>query len=227
MHAEFEDMWHVQFPAGDIRKVTLSELDASFNTGVINANTFVLQDGQTEWMTLREAAGLDDDEARESASWSSPPPAWIEAPSGRLAAQVKLDGEAIWRRTRSKVRTFLAAVMVIGSVGFVEHETGWRLEASESLRTRCSAALAAVREARTWQVTPAPVLEVRPAAPLSLDWGTCPENMTEGQRTAAVAAEKKRAAKKRARAVQTKHSTIGKALFTNGGHRFDPLNSKI
>jgi hypothetical protein len=116
--------------------------------------------------------------------------------------------------------------MMIGSVGFLEQETGLRLEASENARTRFSATIAGVREARTWQVTQATVVEVRPAASMSLDWGMC-QNMTDGQKKPAVAAEKKRAAKKKGRAVQANLSSRSKAVFTNGGHKFDPLNSKI
>jgi hypothetical protein len=228
-----ENTWHVQFPWGDVRRMTLSELDASFDAGVINANTLVLEAGQYEWKTLREAAGLDDEPAPESESVysSSPPPASIDVPSvGPLAAEIELDDHAFEPRSRSKVWTFLAALTVIGGVGFAGHEAGWRLEAYKSVRTPFSAAFAAVRDARTWQVTQATVVEVPPPAPPSLDCATCPQNMTEAQKKAAAAAEQKaeqkRAAKK-ARAMQSKQSSKAKAVFTNGGDKLDPLNGKI
>jgi hypothetical protein len=207
--------------------MALSELDASFDAGVINANTLVLQDGQHEWKTLRDAAGLEDDEVPESVPWSSPPPAAIDVPSvGPMAAEIELDDEAFRPRPRGKLGMFLATLVVLGGVGFAGHETGWRLEAWKSVRTPFSAAFAAMRAPRAWELTQATVVEVAPPAPPSLDCKTCPQNMTEAQKKAAAAEEQKRAAKK-ARAVQTKRSSKGKAVFTNGGDKLDPLNGKI
>jgi hypothetical protein len=62
-----DDLWHVQLASGDVLLMTLEELDDSFQNGVINENTFLWQEGATNWVTLREVAGLDADDTTEDA----------------------------------------------------------------------------------------------------------------------------------------------------------------
>ena len=53
--------------------MTLDELAAAFEAGQIHANTFVCREGESEWLTLAEVAGLgEEDEPRPKPSqWSS------------------------------------------------------------------------------------------------------------------------------------------------------------
>jgi hypothetical protein len=59
---ETEDRYHTQVEDGDVRLFTLDQLDAAFNAGLIHENTYVCLEGNTEWLTLGEVAGLGDEE---------------------------------------------------------------------------------------------------------------------------------------------------------------------
>src|SRR5882762_1216792 len=92
-----DDLWHVQLQSGEVLLMTLDELDDSFQKGVISANTYLWQEGSTNWVTLREVAGLDADDESEDILAGNPftsnstdsvwPPA-PAAPSFGYSAQV-------------------------------------------------------------------------------------------------------------------------------------------
>src|SRR4051812_24382184 len=62
-----EDLWHVQLATGEVRPMTLDQLDEAFQDGIVNEETFVFQEETNRWAKLGEVAGLgaDDDEAIE------------------------------------------------------------------------------------------------------------------------------------------------------------------
>jgi len=62
---ENDERWYVQFDSREVRLMTLEELDAAFEQGLIHGKTFVIEVGGTQWKTLAEVAGLGDD-AEES-----------------------------------------------------------------------------------------------------------------------------------------------------------------
>ena len=64
---ETEDRYHTQIEAGDVRLFTLDQLDAAFNAGLIHENTYVCLEGDSQWLTLGEVAGLGDEEEPVSA----------------------------------------------------------------------------------------------------------------------------------------------------------------
>jgi hypothetical protein len=68
---ETEDRYYTQVEAGDVRLFTLDQLDAAFNAGLIHENTYVCLEGESEWLTLAEVAGLGDEE-EEPAPVSAP-----------------------------------------------------------------------------------------------------------------------------------------------------------
>lgn len=59
---ETEDRYYTQVEAGDVRLFTLDQLDAAFNAGLIHENTYVCLEGDSQWLTLAEVAGLGDEE---------------------------------------------------------------------------------------------------------------------------------------------------------------------
>jgi hypothetical protein len=67
-----DDLWHVQLASGDVCLMTLDQLDDAFQTGVISENTYLWQEGATGWVTLREVAGLDADEAEDLSEHAEP-----------------------------------------------------------------------------------------------------------------------------------------------------------
>ena len=75
--------WQVEVTTETVRVMSLDELDAAFQSSVIEANTRVRQEGEVEWTTLGDVAGLDDDPtdvqslpraATEARSLASTPP---------------------------------------------------------------------------------------------------------------------------------------------------------
>ncbi len=68
---ETEDRYYTQVEAGDVRLFTLDQLDAAFNAGLIHENTYVCLEGESDWLTLGDVAGLGQDE-EEAAPVSAP-----------------------------------------------------------------------------------------------------------------------------------------------------------
>lgn len=75
---ETEDRYHTQVEAGDVRLFTLDQLDAAFNAGLIHENTYVCLEGDSNWLTLGEVAGLADEEPV-----SAPVPVMASVPQAR------------------------------------------------------------------------------------------------------------------------------------------------
>jgi len=63
-----DDLWHVQLPSGQECRMTLDLLDDAFQDGLIHEETLIRQEGTTEWVTLREVAGLDSGAESEPAA---------------------------------------------------------------------------------------------------------------------------------------------------------------
>jgi uncharacterized protein DUF4339 len=60
-HEDSEDRFYAQFDSREVELMTLDELAAAFEAGQIHANTFVCREGDSEWLTLAEVAGLGDE----------------------------------------------------------------------------------------------------------------------------------------------------------------------
>jgi hypothetical protein len=63
-----EPLWQVQLASGPICRMTLELLDDAFQDGLITEDTLIMQDGTTEWITLREVAGLDSESEAPASS---------------------------------------------------------------------------------------------------------------------------------------------------------------
>jgi len=61
-HEDSEDRFYAQFDSREVELMTLDELAAAFEAGQIHANTFVCREGDSEWLTLAEVAGLGEEE---------------------------------------------------------------------------------------------------------------------------------------------------------------------
>ena len=78
---EADDRYYTQVEAGDVRLFTLDQLDAAFNAGLIHENTYVCLEGDSQWQTLGEVAGLGQEEEE-----SAPISAQVLTPHYGLAA---------------------------------------------------------------------------------------------------------------------------------------------
>jgi hypothetical protein len=66
-----DPLWQVQLASGQVCRMTLELLDDAFQDGLISEDTLIMQDGTSEWVTLRQVAGLDS-EGEASASGDAP-----------------------------------------------------------------------------------------------------------------------------------------------------------
>src|SRR5262249_8245150 len=55
-----DDVWHVQLSGGELRVLTLDQLDDAFQRGIVTKDTFVYQAGMDDWIKLKDLAGLGD-----------------------------------------------------------------------------------------------------------------------------------------------------------------------
>ncbi|MEI9942351.1 MAG: DUF4339 domain-containing protein [Pseudomonadota bacterium] len=60
-HEDSEDRFYAQFDSREVELMTLDELAAAFEAGQIHENTFVCREGDSEWLTLAEVAGLGEE----------------------------------------------------------------------------------------------------------------------------------------------------------------------
>ena len=56
------EVWRVQLATGEVRMMSLDELDRAFDAGWIHERTNVLAPGSFKWTTLGDAAGLNEPE---------------------------------------------------------------------------------------------------------------------------------------------------------------------
>lgn len=75
-----EDKWHVAIAPGDVKVVSLEQLDDLYRLSIVDAETKVWQDGMTEWQPLRVIAGLDDAPEPEPKRTHPRPPSPRSAP---------------------------------------------------------------------------------------------------------------------------------------------------
>ncbi len=61
-----EDRFYAQFDSREVELMTLDELAAAFEEGRIHENTFVCREGESEWCTLADVAGLGEEEEEEA-----------------------------------------------------------------------------------------------------------------------------------------------------------------
>src|SRR3954463_2364581 len=75
-----EDKWHVALAPGEVKVVSLEQLDDLFRLSIVDAETKVWQNGMTEWQPLRVIADLDDAPDPEPKRTPPKPPSPRSAP---------------------------------------------------------------------------------------------------------------------------------------------------
>src|SRR5689334_20218064 len=58
-----EERWHVRIAPGEVKLLTLEQIDDLFRLEMIDGETLLRQDGTDQWLPLRVVAGLDEEEA--------------------------------------------------------------------------------------------------------------------------------------------------------------------
>jgi len=94
MSNEQDDRWYVQLDSEEVRLMTLEQLDEAFQQGLVHENTYVIQVGETKWVTLGEVAGLGDEEEEEEAVATPNPRGPVAAPHAVQAAPARFAAPA-------------------------------------------------------------------------------------------------------------------------------------
>lgn len=90
---ETEDRFYAQFDSREVKLMTLDELVSAFEAGEIHENTFVCREGESEWETLADVAGLNGSEEEAQAApepvIERRPPMSNRPPEGALATETR------------------------------------------------------------------------------------------------------------------------------------------
>jgi hypothetical protein len=249
--SETETVWHVQVEDEGVKIWSLDQLDAAYKAGLVDDETFVFEDGASEWQTLGALLNGDDEEpepppVRESAAPQSFGPASYTpqslapqaftpqsfAPSSFVPQSTApmvsdIDDLEAPAQFRSKKRGFAVAATVallavgVGVLGFKFAKTA----ASEP------PPVAAVAPPPVEAPAPPPVAApiVNPAEAAA----AAAQRLNDEQRKALAEADKAREAKldakhkARAASAGSHHKSKEKGPFQNGGDKYDPLNAKL
>lgn len=245
-----DDLWLVRLRTGKVRAMSLDELDAAFEAGVINALTPLLPPNESVWTRLGVVAGLDD--ARETtlvgysetvimpssrprplarmisvAPVARPTAAPAIAPSRKAPARI-----AVPRTPQPPVahRTFvgLALAVLVFSFGIssaARYAFG-HTSASETDSVRAEIVASPAQDAKPASALPAPAV-----APESDEDGPSvaprPEHRANVEGTSAVRdAQVRKDGRARRHHVHVRRPT-GRTPFINGGDKYDPLNGSL
>jgi len=93
-HEDTEDRFHVQFDSREVQLMTLDELATAFEAGQIHGNTFVCREGDSEWLTLADVAGLGEEDEPQAEAEAAPvverrPPMPERRPEMPVASQTR------------------------------------------------------------------------------------------------------------------------------------------
>jgi hypothetical protein len=230
------DIWHVQVPGGEVRTLTLDQLDEAFQNGWIDAETLVLPAGALSWARLGDVAGLDDDSETPppvSAVNSVAPIALDVAPRAAATHAEALPGlddddlPELKPRRGKRVFGVIVTLAVLGGLGFVGFT---KYDAARSA-ARTSAAAAVARDGLS--ASAANVVAPQPAAapapvPVTLDPGKSP--LTEQQKIALAEQDKARdeaRKNKKAKSPPPRRGKKTKDPFLKNGNKYDPLNGSL
>jgi hypothetical protein len=220
------DFWHVQLPTGEVRYLSLEELDEAFQRDEVDAKTYVLKQGDTTWQRLGELLGLDEVGSDlvsvpvEPYAASVPPPSGVQSIRPVVSDVDDIDEDeamAAMKPKRKNVAVFAgagAALLLLAVVGLSKASGG--------------------SGEKTAAAAPPPAAMALPAAAAPVEEAVPHNTLSDDQKRALLGADKAREAKSAARAaenakykssVYVNRTPKSGAVFHKGGSKFDPLNS--
>ena len=242
------DAYHVMFTGGELRILSLDELDEAFNGGRIDERTFVLAPGSQEWTRLGNLLGLDVPPDAPAPIAKAPVAfAPVMAPVPQLTAQpitpafdfgipstrpmaFDIDdvNEESLRPKRRAPLVVAAALVALGVGGFFAYKS---VNARSDVSMTAAAAAAAVPATPPAYVPPTITPSAPVVAPIDDNKRAA---LSDNQKARLAAADKdhatKSAAKHAARAAGSSgghHKHSKEKVFNNGGAAGDPLNAAL
>lgn len=232
------DLWDVELPHGEIRTMTLDDLDAAYQAGEIEESTRVRRSGASGWSTLAIVAGLDDDTGPASEvnvpvngphslsptalSVAPPPPQADATPRPPVADLDDVSERAFKKSKTGLVFGVLGAAAVVAVVAVFGSKALAKADAAQE------AAKAAAAAKETWN--PHAAMDLPPA-----EIEKARAKLTDEQRKRLEEADRKRAeeaARKAAERIKNApaprgHRTKSTEPFVKGGSKYDPLNGSL
>jgi hypothetical protein len=235
------EYWHVQMPDGSVSTMTLDDLDAAFQAGAINEQTYVLKAGESTWATLAALLGLDEP------SSATPPPVVVGYPPHPQATVAPYEVAPVYSLRpvvsevsdiddldfggpafrSSKKKKMAIAASIGGAIGVVVLVAA--LGSSSSASSVTAAAASPPPPAVQPVAAPAPPPPPAEATPPA-------DRFNDTQKKALIDADKARAAQQKAKMNaaaaaaphrSTGYKSDGKPVFHKGGNKYDPLNSSL
>ncbi len=206
------EIWHVKLGNGGAQSGSLDQLDEAFQAGLIHEQTLVRREGSEEWITLAQAAGLEEQPETLSVPVNSTAPMAIDT------TDLDLDPRQL-RSSKRNVVLGLAAALVFGAVGI--------FSVGSALDNEGTAAATA----------PPPIVAdlnaaLKPSSPPEQDKA---RTLSDDQKRALLEIDKAREAdqqKKKAAAASKRGVGSLPPLkqgnpFHKGGNKYDPLNTTL
>jgi hypothetical protein len=218
------EIWQVKTAGGEVRSLSLDELDDAFQNGSIDGSALVLAPNATAWERLSDVAGLE-----EPSPASYPPVALANSIAPISSDQAALDSSDLDLETadlrpkrRGAVVALAAGALVLSGLALAFVRYGGH---SADIVVAAAGQSQAVVEANV----PAATSPAKPAAEtLDVPKG----QLTEQQKQRLAEQDKAREAARAARKAKTpahvqKGTTKASNPFHKGGNKYDPLNSSL
>jgi hypothetical protein len=249
---DHEDIWLVQLGNGAVRAMTLDELDAAYQEGAIDEDTYVRRDGASKWSRLRDEIGGDEPAAPAPLPAPAPVPVIsygaVPAYAHAHAAQPAQPMQPMQPTQPTPQPAFYSTRPVVSEVDLDELELGSPFKKSRKGTyaaigavavaaiatavfgaTRMSGAPAdAVKASVAAAAQPPPqVVTPPPATP------TPASTLSDAQRKELSEMDKKNSStweqRRKARELAAPHYHYHRSHtpFHKGGNKYDPLNAKL
>lgn len=235
---QHEEIWLVQLSNGAVRAMTLDELDAAYQDGSIDEETFVRRDGASTWVKLRDELG-GDEPAPQPAAQPAPRPMSIPTPApvsyGAVPAYPQpqalysvrpvvseidmdeLELGAAFKKSRKGLYAAIGgiAAVVVGAAVFAATHASAPADAT-------TASVANAVQPPQVVTPPPPPVTPEPASTLTEDQKKALANLDQ---TDEKTWEQKRKARESHHASPAWHPSH--TPFHKGGNKYDPLNAKL
>jgi hypothetical protein len=235
------DLWHVRLPTGEVRTMSIDELDAAFQDGAVDEETPLCRVGATAWAKLRDLAGLEEPAPApepQNLAPQTPSPFAVDIPSvrpfatdvsGSPGADIDLPPEGFRPTIQRKTIVAIALAMgvVLGVALALTKADGGALEpAAAAAGVAVDSTLPPIVAAPKAQEAVSAPPSSPPASTAAADPGA---RLSNEQRKALLEVDKAHAQQHKVRSAPSHGSarTNSKPVFHKGGSKFDPLNSAI
>lgn len=209
-----EEIWLVQLPNGAVRAMTLDELDAAYQEGAIDEETFIRRDGASKWSKLRDELG-GDEPAVPAYPAVQQQPLYSTRP---VVSELDLDELELGSPFKKSRKGTYATIGGIALVAVAAAAFGATKMSSASAAS-ANASIANAAQPPAVVVSPPPTPQ--PAVTL-----------TEGQKKALADLDKKHEKTWEQRRQSREHAATphyhpSHTPFHKGGNKYDPLNAKL